>query len=90
MKKKGLMILRQIQAKKIKKEKVSLCEKNIRTLKRIIFFLKETRRESIITYKPYETSSPGRRVTIKLSRNLADSESSGEFKDSQKPSHWLC
>lgn len=55
------MILRQIQAKN--KEKVSLCEKNIRTLKRMIF-LKEKRRESIITYKPCETSSPGRRVTI--------------------------
>lgn len=75
--------------KKKKKEKVSLCEKNIRTLKRMIF-LKEKRRESIITYKPCKTSSPGRRVTIKLSRNLADSESSGEFKDAQKPSHWLC
>lgn len=80
------MILRQIYAKE-KKEKVSLWKKNIRTLKRMIFL---KRGESVITYKPCETSSPRRRVTIKLSRNLADTESSGEFKASRRPSHWLC
>lgn len=52
------------------KEKVSLWEKNSRTLKRMIF-LKEKRGESIITYKPWETSSPGRRVTIKTLKKLS-------------------
>lgn len=70
------------------KEKVSLWKKYCRTLKRMIF-LKEKGEEIVITYKPCETSSPGGRVPIKLQRNLADSESSGELKASQRPSYQL-
>lgn len=70
------------------KEKVSLWKNNSRTSKRMIF-LKEKGEEIVITYKPCETSSPGGRVLIKLQRNLANSESSGEFKASQRPSHQL-